>query len=148
MMVLENSPDEFTVRFHEYATQGILYPHIEGGPLLEFASKGRVLYLFDRSGPYGIPSGEASVIVHPLLKTWELTPEREERLFPTGVSSVEGTGKVLEVQRGFLIVQARITLVIGILENTMPKVLAGEWIKFSSESPIHGFVVTEGAGKL
>ncbi len=147
-MVLENSPDEFIARFQEFAAQGTLYPHIEGSPLLEFASKGRVLYLFDRCGPYGIASGEASVIVHPLLKTWELTNEREERLFSSGVSSVEGSGKVLEVQRGFLIVQARITLVMGVLENTMPKVLAGEWIKFSSEAPIHGFVLSEQTRKL
>ena len=55
---------------------------------------------------------------------------------------------MLEVQRGFLIVQARITLVMGVLENVMPKVLAGEWIKFSSHAPVHGFVVSEHVKKL
>ncbi len=147
-MVLESSPDEFVARFQEFAARGVLYPHIEGSPLLEFASKGRVLYLFDRCGPYGLSSGEASVIVHPLLKTWELTAEREERLFSSGISSVEGTGRILEVQRGFLIVQARIVLVMGVLDNVMPKVLAGEWIGFSSEAPIHGFVLSEQTRKV
>ena len=56
---LENSEQEFLTRYAEFAASGTLYPQIEGSPLMEFSSAGRVLFLFDRTGPYRAHPGPA-----------------------------------------------------------------------------------------
>ena len=58
-MTLESSETEFASRYAAFAAQGTLYPGREGSPLLEFSAGGRVLYLFDRSGPYAARPGPA-----------------------------------------------------------------------------------------
>lgn len=64
-----------------------------------------------------------------------------EQLFVSGISGVHGVGKILELQKGFIVVQAQIPLVLGILDDTMPKLLVGEWLRFESEAVLHGFVI-------
>jgi hypothetical protein len=157
-MILENSIEEFIERFREYAAPGHLYPRLEGSPLLEFSAAGRVLYLLERTSPYAMRAGDTRVIVHPVLKDiWlepqdssdnphlNMSPEEKalkEKLFVSGISGVHGVGQVLEMQKGFVIVRARIPLVLGVLDDVMPKFLVGEWVRFESESPLHGFVIT------
>ncbi|MEW6420845.1 MAG: hypothetical protein AB1511_03845 [Deinococcota bacterium] len=145
--MLESSETEFASRYQAYAAQGQLYPQREGSPLLEFAAGGRVLYLFDRSGPYAGCPGPAQVVVHGVLDlagTRVLAPEEtreaSEMLTVVGISSVEGVGQVLDVSRRVWVVQARLPLVLAAFEP-LPTVPLGSWVAFRTQPPLHGFLV-------
>lgn len=142
-MTLENSEGEFTARFAEYAAQGTLYPQREGSPLMEFAAGGRVLYLFDRNGPYAAKAGPAQVIVHGILEPGALTllpGTREEKLALVGVSALEGQGRVLAVSRKICVVQARIPLVLAAFDP-LPECRTDDWVSFRTAAPLHGFLL-------
>nr|WP_041230766.1 hypothetical protein [Deinococcus peraridilitoris] len=146
-MVLESSVEEFVARFAPYAAEGTLYPQHEGSPLLEFAAAGRVLYLFDRTGPYAVKPGNGRVIVHGVteaMHTLNLGSEAAgvptQQLNLLGVSAVEGVGMVEEVFRGLTVVRARLPLVLGSLSG-LPTLRAGDWVSFRTTPPLHGFVV-------
>lgn len=143
-MTLESSEREFTARYLEFAADGLLYPQTEGSPLLEFSSGGRVLYLFDRCGPYAAAPGPAHVVVHGILHDLTLLPDGEEQveqLSVQGVSSVEGRGRVLAVGlRQTWVVQARIPLVLSSF-SVNPALSPGDWVTFRTTPPLHGFVV-------
>lgn len=142
-MVLESSVEEFVARFADHAAHGTLYPQAEGSPLLEFAAGGRVLYLFDRSGPYAVKPGAGRVIVHGVaesLQRWDAPAPPQETLSVLSVSSVEGTGEVLEVGRASFVVRARLPLVLGYF-GSLPGVRAGDWVSFRTAPPLHGFVM-------
>ncbi|ADV66247.1 hypothetical protein [Deinococcus maricopensis] len=138
-MTLESTPEEFAARFAAFAAQGVVYPQPEGSPLLEFTAGGRVLYLFDRSGPYAARPGPARVVVHGVARRWALSDAREEALGAVGVSAVEGVGVVLSVARQVLVVQARLPLVLGVLGGAAG-VSVGDWVAFETEPPLHGFL--------
>ncbi|GAA0511307.1 hypothetical protein GCM10008937_18980 [Deinococcus depolymerans] len=142
-MTLETSEREFAGRFEEFAATGVLYPQREGSPLLEFAAGGRVLYLFDRSGPYAALPGEARVVVHGVLDpafTRRLPGPAAESLTVLGVSGVEGQGTVLAVRGAAVVVQARLPLVLGSFEG-LPALRVGDWLAFRTVPPLHGFLL-------
>ncbi|BDP40265.1 hypothetical protein DAETH_02340 [Deinococcus aetherius] len=148
-MTLESSELEFASRYEAFAAQGQLYSQREGSPLLEFASGGRVLYLFDRSGPYRGRPGPARVVVHGVLDRRGdgprvLTPDElgraREALTVVGVSEVEGVGKLLAVSRRVWVVHARLPLVLGAFEE-LPGAEVGEWVSFRTLPPLHGFLL-------
>lgn len=140
VMVLENSVEEFVTRYAAYATRGVLYPGVEGSPLLEFESGGVVLYLFDRSGPYTAAAGSSRMLLHGVAKTFEVlgADERPESLSATGISAVEGVGRVVQASRNVCVVQARVPLVLGSFVP-LPSLRAGDWVRFETEPPLHGF---------
>lgn len=145
---LETSETEFAERYAPHAAQGTLYPQHEGSPLLEFLAGGRVLYLFDRCGPYAARPGPARVVVHGLLDpdgTEVLRPHTaaEERLTVQGVSAVTGCGQVVEASRRVWVVQARLPLVLAAF-GALPPAQPGDWVTFRTLPPLHGFVVREG----
>ena len=140
---LETSEQEFADRFAAYAATGELYPQREGSPLLEFVAGGRVLYLFDRCGPYAARPGPARVVVHGMLdpaQTAVLGGSAEESLSVQGVSALSGCGQVLEASRRVWVVQARVPLVLAAFES-LPPVRAGNWVRFVTLPPLHGFVL-------
>ncbi|NTY01043.1 hypothetical protein [Deinococcus sp. JMULE3] len=145
---LETSEREFAARFAEFAAEGTLYPSREGSPLLEFGVAGRVLYLFDRSGPYAAQPGAARVVVHGVLedagaglRVLDDAGSRREVLQSVGVSAVEGCGVVLAAQRQVVVVRARLPLVLGAF-GPFPEVQPGDWVSFRTAPPLHGFVLT------
>lgn len=141
--MIEISPDEFTERHHQYAAEGLIYPQPEGSPLLEFAAGGRVLYLFDRCGPYAARPGAARVIVNGMLSRWEPSLLQRESLTVVGVSGVEGVGQVVDRPKGSVptvVVQARLTLVLN-SARPLPELHPGDWISFATEPLLHGFTV-------
>lgn len=143
-MTLESSDTEFAATHAPYAAEGTLYPGREGSPLLEFAAGGRVLYLFDRSGPYAARPGPARFVIHGLLDpagTWRLEEDKahEEQLEILGVSAVTGRGRVLSVGRQIWAVQARVPLVLGSV-GSLPPACPGDWVAFRTLPPLHGFV--------
>ena len=162
---LETSESEFARRYAAYAAEGQLYPQYEGSPLLEFLAGGRVLYLFDRCGPYAARPGPARVVVHGLLdpdETRVLGPDAAgettggeatgveatggdgESLTVRGVSAVTGRGRVVAASGRVWVVQARLPLVLAAF-GTLPPAQPGDWVAFGTLPPLHGFVVTPGA---
>ncbi|SMB88568.1 hypothetical protein [Deinococcus hopiensis] len=145
--MLESSEEEFTARFRAFAADGELYPQPEGSPLLEFAAGGRVLYLFDRSGPYAAVPGPARVLVHGILGPGQIAPlpaeaagERREALTVVGVSAVEGRGEVLASSAQICVVRARLPLVLASF-SPLPPLQVGGWVTFQTLPPLHGFVL-------
>jgi hypothetical protein len=136
--VLEHSVTEFIERFKHHAARVTLYPQTEASPLLEARVGGRVVYLFDRVGPYSAKAGEALVIVNPMSETVFRT-DAEESLTINGVSSIEGVGQVLETQQGYVVVQARAPLVVGVLDDSWKHAKVGDRVAFSSVDAVHGF---------
>lgn len=144
-MTLESSDTEFAVTYAPHAAEGVLYPGREGSPLLEFAAGGRVLYLFDRSGPYAARPGPARFVIHGLLdpagtRRLEWDEAAEEHLEVVGVSAVSGRGRVLSVGRQIWVVEARVPLVLGHFGG-LPAVQPGDGVAFRTLPPLHGFVV-------
>ncbi len=151
-VTLETSEREFAARYAEFAAEGTLYPSREGSPLLEFGVAGRVLYLFDRSGPYAAAPGAARLVVHGVLEDAGLRPltaqeDLQEQLHAVGVSGIEGRGVVLAVQRQVVVVRARLPLVLGSF-GPLPEVQPGDWVSFRTVPPLHGFMVEEPRGIL
>lgn len=149
-MILESSEAEFASRFAAFAAEGELYPQPEGSPLLEFRAGGRVLYLFDRSGPYAGRPGRAQVLVHGILDregTRRLEPDGldglRETLAVVSVSGVEGTGEVLKADAHTWVVRARLPLVLAAFEP-LPPVQPGDWVAFRTLPPLHGFLIRAG----
>jgi len=146
-VTLESSETEFAATYAAHAAEGLLYPQREGSPLLEFAAAGRVLYLFDRTGPYSGRPGPARVVVHGVLdpratRRLDLAgAEETEVLGVVGVSGVEGRGQVQSVGRRVWVVQARLPLVLAAFEP-LPPVQPGDWVAFRTLPPLHGFVVS------
>jgi len=144
-LILESSEAEFTSRFRAFAAQGQLYPQPEGSPLLEFAAGGRVLYLFDRSGPYAAPPGPAQVIVHGILdpaRAAALLPGSQvsEVLTVNSISAVEGVGEVIFTAPQVWVVRARLPLVLAAF-GPLPRVEVGDWVSFQTLPPLHGFLL-------
>jgi hypothetical protein len=138
--VLEHSTAEFIERYKHRATSVVLYTQTEASPLLEARVGGQVVYLFDRTGPYVAKAGEALMIVNPMASQLEkLSGDQEGELTVVGVSKLEGVGRVLEVDTGHLVVEARATLVVGVLDESWRGFREGDWLRFSSVAPIHGF---------
>ncbi|GHF45949.1 hypothetical protein HNQ07_002331 [Deinococcus metalli] len=147
-MTLESSEREFREQYAAFAATGTLYAQVEGSPLLEFSAGGRVLYLFDRCGPYGAPPGPARVVVHGIVEELTQLPEDEERvetLTVQGVSGIEGRGRVLEVGRSTWVVHARVPLVLASFARG-PALHPGEWVAFRTAPPLHGFVLGKDDG--
>ncbi|CAM3902847.1 hypothetical protein [Deinococcus frigens] len=143
-MTLESSERDFAARFAPHAAHGLVYPQPEGSPLLEFVAGGRVLYLFDRSGPYAARPGAAWVVVHGVLEPDSLEllsgEEHLETLSVQGVSALEGCGQVTHTVGRAWVVQARLPLVLAAFEE-LPPVMPGQWIAFRTLAPLHGFIV-------
>ncbi len=141
MPVLEHSTTEFLEHFKAYAARVFLYPQIEASPLLEARVGGRVVYLFDRTGPYSAANGEALMIVNPMVDSLSMAETQEADLNVLGISRLDGVGRVVAVEPNHVVLEARALLVIGVLDDSWRKVKVGDWVEFSSLEPVHGFFV-------
>ncbi|THF71250.1 hypothetical protein E7T06_04070 [Deinococcus sp. Arct2-2] len=144
-MTLESSETEFASRYAAWAAVGQVYPQREGSPLLEFSSGGRVLYLFDRSGPYVVRPGPARLVVHGILDLAATEPcpkpeDAREQLTVIGISGLEGVGEVLDVSRRSWVVRARLPLVLSSF-TPLPDARPGDWVTFRTLPLLHGFAV-------
>ena len=143
-MTLESSERDFAAQYAAHAAHGLIYPQPEGSPLLEFAAGGRVLYLFDRCGPYAAQPGEARVVVHGVLEADGVDllsgADHRELLSVQGVSALEGCGRITHTLGKMWVVQARLPLVLAAF-GPLPPVTPGQWITFRTLAPLHGFVV-------
>ncbi len=141
MPVLEHSTIEFLEHFKAHAARVFLYPQIEASPLLEARVGGRIIYVFDRMGPYAAVNGDALMIVNPMVDTLIVSAVQETALESIGVSRIEGIGKVLSIEPNHVVLDARAPLVMGVLDDSWRKIRVGDWVSFSSLAPVHGFFV-------
>jgi hypothetical protein len=141
MPVLEHSVNEFIEHFKAHASRVQLYPQTEASPLLEVKLGGKVVYLFDRVGPYAASTGEALMIINPMVQSVQPSQTQEAELRTVGVSKLEGVGKVLAVLNNHIVLEATAKLVLGVLDESWRGVQVGDWLEFSSLEPVHGFFV-------
>ncbi|WP_261664300.1 hypothetical protein [Deinococcus sp. Marseille-Q6407] len=147
--MLESSPGDFADAYAAYAAQGELLPRPEGSFLLEFACGDLALYLLDRCGPY-LPTGPARVVIHglidPDLTHLEGSPPEQPWAESLGRSSLQGVGQVIAQTRRAVVVDAGLPLVLSCPSYppypagswTLP-VQVGEWLRFTTLSPLHGY---------
>ena len=80
------------------------------------------------------------MIVNPMTETVFGVDLETESLTITAISGIEAVGRVLEVSRDFVIVQARLPLVVGVLDPSWKEITVGQMVSFVSLEPIHGFL--------
>ncbi len=140
MPVLEHSVHEFMEHWKTHAASLTIHPQPDASPLLELGFAGKILYVFDRVGPYAAKTGLARVIVHPVTETLEiLQAGGEQSLNVNNVSRINVQGEVLEVSQSIVVVRALIPLVVGVLDDSWKKIKIGDQVGFASLEPIHGF---------
>jgi hypothetical protein len=139
MPVLEHSVAEFIERFKHHALNTVVYPQPEASPLMEVKLNNKVIYLFDRTGPYTARHGAGLVIVHPVAETVFAT-DGEDALTVTAISGLEAVGEVMETQQGFVVLRSgQIPLVVGVLDQSWKTLKVGQRAGFSSVDGVHGF---------
>jgi hypothetical protein len=141
MPVLEHSVSEFIEQFKTHASRVTVYPQTEASPLLEVRVGGKVVYVFDRVGPYATPTGDVWMIINPMVNTLVKTESREAELNLAGVSKLEGVGQVVAFAPSHVVVQAKAKLVLGVLDDSWRGFAVSDWVEFSSLEPVHGFFV-------
>jgi hypothetical protein len=141
MPVLEHSVAEFIEQFKPHASRVTVYPQTEASPLLEVKVGGRVVYVFDRVGPYSTPTGDVWMIVNPMVNSLSKTESRETELQLAGVSKLEGVGQVVAVMPSHVVLEAKAKLVLGVLDESWRGLAVGDWVQFVSLEPVHGFFV-------
>lgn len=152
---LENSAEDLERRYADYAVAGVVHPSIEGSPLIEFSASGRVFYLFDRNGLYEVQPGPRRILIHGILDMQQtvltqpsqhaqLNPDNSdsEQLVSSGISELQGYGRLVAIQEQHWVVQARVQLLLSSFE-ALPTAQVGDWLQFATLAPLHGFAVAD-----
>lgn len=156
--VLEESVENFVNQWRDYALNVSFYARPEGSPLLELKAKQHIMQVFERTNPYAAPAGAGRAIIHALIEDFTVLDEGKDEgkkeVTITGVSQLEATGVVLEQRPRYLVVDVGIPLVVGLINAKRPRhpksdeseampQLLGQWLHFSNQAPLHGFVLSE-----
>lgn len=143
--MFEESVESFLAQWRPYAASVQLFAHTEGSPLLECSAAGVIFGVFERTGPYSARPGAAQLILHPVTERVEKTELRERCLKVTGLSRLHVRGLVLLRRARMVVVDAGVPLVIGSFAELPDDVAAGDWLRFDTLPPVHGFVVPQSA---
>jgi len=153
--VLEESVENFIVRWKPYLTNVQLHSWVEGSPLLECSIQDTVLHLFERTGPYSKVVGKNNVIIHPTTTAFKQPSTMQKHLHITDISQLHARGVVLHREKHFCVVDAGVPLVVACMDTIPDFVGEGEWVEFDSLKPVHAFIVPpektftyEGAGEI
>ncbi len=141
--MIEDSVDNFILNYKTYAAEIEILPKLEGSPLVEAIVADKIIHFFERTGPYESKLGQARVILNPSLNLLEENLDHEKSFSVTGISKITAKGLVLERENRVIIVDVGFPLVVSCLDAIPDGIIAGEWIGFSSLSPIHGFVLAK-----
>lgn len=128
-------------RFSPFAATVELFSRTEGSPLLECRAADAIFQVFERTGPYLAPPGCAHVILNPTVEALEPSSEGSKQIEPIGLSRIRAEGVVLGREQLFLVVDAGVPLVVSVLGGVDDGVASGDWVAFSSEAPVHAFVL-------
>ncbi len=139
--MFEESVEGFVVQWKPYAARVELFARTEGSPLLECRVNNVIFSVFDRTGPYDAPPGEAQLIINPVTEYVAKTEERRKDIEVVSASRIRARGLVLVRQGRMVVVDAGAPLVVGVFEGLDDDVSLGGWLEFESLAPIHGFVV-------
>lgn len=139
--MIEESIESFITQFRLYAAPVEVLARTEGSPMLECVVGQHVLHLLERTNPYAAQPGQRQMIINPTAASLGPSEAAHKQLSPTALSQVDATGLVLERQDNALIVDAGVTLVVGMFGPIPESIVAGDWVTFKSVAPIHGFFV-------
>ena len=139
--MFEESVEGFVAQWKPYAARALLFAHTEGSPLLECRVGGVLLSVFDRTGPYDAPPGEAQLIIHPVAERVRQTKERRKEIEVLSASRIRARGLVLVRQGRMVVLDAGAPLVVGVFGGLGDDVALGGWLELESLAPVHGFVV-------
>lgn len=139
--MFEESPEAFITRWRSYATPARIFSRTEGSPLLEFEAAGVILQALDRTGPYVAGIGPALLIINPVTEQVSVQAGTEESLEATGIARARVRGVIISREDPFLIVQAGVPLVLGVLGKLPAELLAGVHVEFEVQPPLHAFVL-------
>lgn len=139
--MVEESVEGFVAQYRGYAAPVEILPHVEGAPLLECVVGTTVLQVLERTGPYLARPGRAHVIINPSCERLERLAEGRKALSTPALGTLEATGPVLELADKVLIVDALVPLVVFALSELPEDLALGDWVRFTSLAPVHGFVV-------
>lgn len=141
LTMIEESVESFLLRYRPYAALVEVLPHLEGSPLLECVVGTSVLHLLERTGPYLAKPGRAKVVLNATAERLEPAEAPGKKLEVTGLSRLRVAGLVLEREEDSLIVDAGVPLVVNVFGALPLEFAVGDWIRFESVPPLHGFVV-------
>lgn len=138
--MFEESIESFIMQWKPYAATVQLFPHTEGSPLLECSAAGCIFHVFERTGPYHVLSGTASLIINPVTERVTRADTPGKQIEVIGVSRLRVKGLVLLNRNDMVVVDAGVPLVVGVFAGT-GDVALGDWLEFESVAPVHGFLL-------
>ncbi len=153
--MLEESVENFIIRWKPYLTTVHVHSWVEGSPVFECSIQDTILHVFERTGPYNKVVGKNNLIINPTTKSFKEPSTTKKQLLITEISQIHVRGVVLHREKYFCVVDAGIPLVVSSLDPVPDFVGNGEWVEFDSLKPVHAFVVPpektytyEGAGEI
>jgi hypothetical protein len=139
--MFEESPEAFITRWRSHAAPVTIFSRVEGSPLLEFEAAGAILQALERTGPYQAAIGPALLIINAVTDEVRLAEGEVEAIDVTGISAGRVQGRVIRREDPFLIVQAGVPLVVGVLGRLQAELQAGVHVTFEVQPPLHAFVM-------
>lgn len=137
--MIEDSPEQFVREWAAYANRVEIFPHIENTPLFEVRlATGKILHLFDRTGPYTVRSGDDDVLINPMVTevhpaTEPDTVEEHRRGALRAVGTVERI-----VGRTFGLNAGGVKLAVSMIDGELPN--EGERVCVMSLPGVHAFI--------
>ena len=138
--MIEDSPEQFVREWGSYAGQVEIFPHPDNTPLIEVRlATGKVVHLFDRSGPYTMQPGHSEVLINPMITAFTLSDEAPivHEQHPGALTAVGEVDRV--AGRTFGLRAGDVSLAVSVLGAELPAV--GQRIRFESVPGVHAFVV-------
>jgi hypothetical protein len=139
--MFEESVESFVAAWRAHAAPVELFSGVEGTPLLECMAAGKVFHLFERTAPYSAPVGPARVIIHPVTEALEPLPSAQRSLEVLGISRLRARGQLVHWRPPFAVVDVGVPLVVGLFNALPAGMPLGEYVRFDSQAPVHGFVL-------
>lgn len=137
--MIEDSPEQFVREWAAFATQVEIFPHIDNTPLFEVRLEtGKILHLFDRTGPYTVHPGSEEVLMNPMTTAVEPASgpdvvEEHRR------GALRATGTVERIAgRTFGLHAGGIKLAVSMIAGELPAV--GERVSFAALPGVHAFI--------
>lgn len=138
--MIEDSPEQFVREWAAYANEVEIFPHPDNTPLIEVRlATGKVIHLFDRSGPYTMQPGLSEVLMNPMITEFTLSTD-EPVVHEAKQGTLHVVGEVDRVAgRTFGLRAGAVSLAVSVLGSELPAV--GQRVQFESVPGVHAFVV-------
>ncbi len=143
---MEESVEHYVAQWKLHAAQVHCFARAEGSPLLEVRLLGRICYVFERTNPYLLPPGPATLIINPMTEQLTPTEAAAPGLEVIGLSRLKAWGRILFRQPhthtvDTVVIDAGAPLVVSVLAGVPASETLGDMVVFASLAPVHGFAV-------